>query len=209
MDIDSGDIEHKAYDNYAFDSPPAADGTQGVQGPWTIWGTVNTPTRGTDFNQRIGRRIQMTHIDITGSWSPGTDLAIQGGYIRIMVVYDKQTNGAILANTSLFALDATFSPLNLDNRDRFEVICDYYSETVGAQQTFTPPSTTGLFVPNNFCVPICIHKELDHPTTYNANSFGDERDIETGGLWFCYSQAGFMEANPELDWYIRVRYTDY
>lgn len=84
---------------------------------------INGVATGTDFTQRIGRKIKMVSVQIRG-WLVPDDNIVNPNMARIMVVYDSQPNGALAAVTDiLLQADAT-SMMNLNNRDRFRVLLD-------------------------------------------------------------------------------------
>ena len=57
--------------------------------------------------------------------------SVAGSGLRMVVVYDKQTNGALPATTDVFAADQMSSPMNLANNRRFEVVMDEEIPCVG------------------------------------------------------------------------------
>lgn len=80
---------------------------------------------GTGSNQHVGRSITLKSVYLR--WSIQTITAgasAPPNTVRVIIVYDKETNGAIFASTDfLLANDAT-SPNNLTNSDRFIVLSD-------------------------------------------------------------------------------------
>lgn len=85
---------------------------------------INGVEEGTGFNQRIGRKIDMStcsfHINVI---SPTDFSSVK---LRIMLVYDAQPNEDIftlaeLLQTATYPVD---SYLNLENRDRFNILED-------------------------------------------------------------------------------------
>jgi len=206
MDVDTGDVEWKAVDEYAYDEDVKKAGVgTGFQGPWTIWGALNAPQRGTDFNQRIGRRIHMKQLNLKGSYSGFLNASDFASFLRIVIVYDKETNGSTITPTDVFAVDACNSLVNLDNRDRFIIIADIVTKTVTSREGFDEENLPAV----NGITPFDIERNLDLPVTFNGLNNGAHTDIVTGCLWFCYAQAGFISTDPTMDWYSRVRYTDY
>lgn len=88
---------------------------------------INGIAQGADFNQRIGRKSQMKSILFNGNFFPtaSTANAYQGIYMRTVIVYDTQPNsGTFPTGTDIFASNDPNSPLNLNNRDRFQVLID-------------------------------------------------------------------------------------
>lgn len=108
---------------------------------------LNLIRAGSTYVNRTGRRIEMQSIRISGLIEPvpRTNTG-NNDYVRIIVVYDRQTNGAnpliadVLATTDQAATNTTtsFSGLNLNNRDRFQILMDYrcdlpsYTNTAGS-----------------------------------------------------------------------------
>ena len=101
---------------------------------------LNIVCIGSSSWQRIGRKITMKSLQIKGTFgylnietaSPLNPLTT---YCRLMIVYDKQTNGAT-ANVNDILLDQVtgaddtnnygcYAGINMNNRDRFEVIVDH------------------------------------------------------------------------------------
>ena len=111
---------------------------------------------------------------------PATDTGINNVPVRFMIVYDKQTNGVLPALTDLLsafsgignatarAIDVN-SPNNLNNRDRFIVLCDkrFVLQSGG-------PSTRL----------IKKYKRLNTSVAYKSGAtVGDVTDITSGGLY--------------------------
>lgn len=110
-----------------------------IQMGFTTAGTVtclNEIQAGSSFYNRIGRRIEIQSAQLNLSLKPvGTNVSdyYEPDFLRIMLVYDSQTNGAIPALADILqSVDQTgaaltsraYSLLNLNNRDRFTVIRD-------------------------------------------------------------------------------------
>lgn len=129
-----------------------------IQWPLATFSTANPITvlnlisPGSSMFNRIGRKVSMKSIHIQGffNWNfldnPG------GQFARIMVVYDKQTNGAVPNITDILQdqcnntggdapINVATSGVNLNNRDRFEVITDRRFYLPGFQ------NANGLFLP--------------------------------------------------------------
>lgn len=107
---------------------------------------INGIATGTDFNARIGRKIIMKSLYMRG-WYRNVDLTCSDSAIRIVVVYDAQTNGAAPAYTDVFTTSDPLAHINLNNRDRFKVLYDK-STTLGgisttATQTFSTAGSHG------------------------------------------------------------------
>lgn len=110
---------------------------------------INLIRAGSSFFNRIGRKVELKSLHLKGFVQPVRTIAAQD-YVRIMIVYDAQTNGAlpaisdIIQDTDQAGTNNTTSTssANLNNRDRFRILCDYRivtpSQTVTAGQVTTP-----------------------------------------------------------------------
>ena len=173
---------------------------------------------GTAAYQRIGNKIAMKSLywslaysNMATDSSPTTDTALVNVPVRAMVVYDKQTNGALpvlgdllsafagLGNVTARAIDVN-SPNNLNNRDRFIVLMDkrFILSSAGPSSRF-----------------IKKYKRLNTSVTYKSGAtVGDVTDITSGGLYFItYRDAEMLgTTNPvsqvSLTGDIRLRYQD-
>jgi len=98
---------------------------------------INAVTIGAGAWNRIGRKITMKSLYLQGWFSGaiGTTVACYGMNARILIVYDKQTNGAAPVIADIIAdqinntggdvrVTALTSGINMNNRERFEVILD-------------------------------------------------------------------------------------
>jgi len=97
---------------------------------------LNLIASGSSYYQRIGRKIEMKSSRINGIINYKTTLGGQTNYYpfiaRIMVIYDRQTNGALPSIQDILqTIDAlgnpttdNYSGVNLNNRDRFTILRD-------------------------------------------------------------------------------------
>lgn len=87
---------------------------------------LNPVPQGSGQNNHVGRKYTIKSmqyraiLDLTGGQNVSQH--------RIVVVYDKQTNGAAPIASDVFSTNSFLSPLNLNNADRFVVIDDFTSE---------------------------------------------------------------------------------
>lgn len=125
--------------------------------------------------QRDGTKILMKSVRISGNLTLPTSAGVTWAQVRMLVVYDKQTNGTapligdILSSSKTGGGFDTFTtPPNARNRGRFEVLCDRY-----------------FFLSKNqaYAIPLEFYRRLNHPVQYNgqANTIAD---ISSGGLFF-------------------------
>jgi len=81
---------------------------------------------GTGDQQRIGAKVNLKDFMITFALS-NDDLgtgAVVSGNVRVVVVLDRQANGALPAWADVFDLASLSSFRNLDNVDRFKILKD-------------------------------------------------------------------------------------
>jgi len=93
---------------------------------------LNLIRAGTSFFNRIGRKINMKSLHVKLQLNPIRTVAATD-YCRVMIVYDSQTNGSnpaiadIIQDTDQAGTNTTnaVSSANLNNRDRFRILCDW------------------------------------------------------------------------------------
>ncbi len=114
--------------------------------------------------------------------------------IRIMLVHDKQTNGAIFADTDLLydatAVDNIVSPLNLNNNHRFKVLYDRCHPVAAANRV------------------VCRKKffKLNILCRYDANA-GDITDLTQGSIALVF-MTDETTNTPVITYNVRLRFTD-
>lgn len=110
--------------------------------------------------QRIGRKINLKSVQVRGVFDLQTNAAALGPvYYRMLIVYDKQANGSAFLPTDFFgsqdklgtvvnSTDLQFIlPMNLDNRDRYEIIMDKLG-TVSVTVNTNGISTANTVIPS-------------------------------------------------------------
>lgn len=175
---------------------------------------------GSSMFNRIGRKIEMRSLRLVCNINTlnVTRATISPQIGRIMVIYDRQTNGANPTLTD-FLQDtdqaggnsaSTLSGLNMNNRERFVTIID--KKTSLPQGTATAGVLTNVF-PNGEPIPETIDefRRLRGLTThYKADSnpavIGD---IATGGLFIlAFSDYGPGAEIFSFDYNVRLKYVD-
>lgn len=195
-------IESKVYDIAAATYQINTTGTSA---------NICTPILGSDFTNRVGRRITMTSVQIRGMIIPeyagsGTVGITAPQMVRMVLAYDRQPN-ALLAGVNGF-LTAPFPTafLDLNNRDRFQVLVDrqwvldpwMYSTT--ATQSYAFGGTSKEFK---------VFRKINLETVFNAVNGGTFADIVSGALVLFFvgsSVAGAQDANAIIN--TRVRFVD-
>jgi len=161
--------------------------------------------------QRVGRKITLKSLQIRGLLLPSDDTTADQ-QIRMLIVFDKQSNGAaptwgdviksqnISGTTSSTHMDM----VNLDNRDRFEIIRDrtwsITKRDTTATQAFSGSPTT-----------ICVNEFIklgDRQTVYNAGTAGTVGDIQSGSLYFFMISNNANASGTNFDVAFRTRFID-
>jgi len=170
---------------------------------------INGCIAGSQNFQRIGRKVNMKSLQIRGVLYPA-DLTTNAELTRMIVVYDKQANGAaptfanvvssqnIAGTVSSLATDM----INLDNRDRFEIIRDkVFSFGFGdATSGFAP--CPGSFEINEFI------RLADRPVIFNAGTAGTVGDIQSGSLYIFWISTQANATGSTLQASYRLRFID-
>lgn len=162
---------------------------------------LNGVALGTDYTSRIGRKTRNASLYIRGIITPydansGPTLA------RIIVVYDKQTDGAAPAVGDILNAVNSLAQLNLDNRDRFVVLVDkiYAVGEVSnvATQTFAGAPTVH---------PVKIYRKIGMDTIFKNTGLASA-DISTGGIYMVTVGSQPSATAALLTCSTRVRFTD-
>lgn len=168
---------------------------------------LNGCIQGTDaLGQRVGRKIVVSRIRIratvqysAANLGTSTGLVGQSDLVRFVLVYDKQTNQAAVATSSILSLTGNFNaPLsvyNINTQDRFIILGDSMKFVCNAG-----PSMAELI----WDVPCKLE------VRYTSGNVGDITDIITGailltavdtnttgnlpGVWSFYSSVEFQDA---------------
>jgi len=164
---------------------------------------LNGVAQGTDYNQRIGRKFTMKSIMCRFGISYGTGAAVGsvGNIVRILIFYDCQTNLNTPAVTDVLQTASYLSPMNLNNRDRFIVICDkrFVLQSGGPNARFFKK-----------------FKFLNTAACYKSGAtVGDITDITSGSIYalaYTDGEMGGDNSDPtigvRMQGLIRLRYED-
>ena len=151
--------------------------------------------RGDDMHERIGREVMLKSIqyEIKAAVTSGTGVDQEG---RIMIVYDKQCNGAVFNATDVLTAADTTSFRNLTYRKRFWILSDEHF-------TLNASAESGSHLRMKY------YRRVGLPITFNANDNGDVTDISTGSLYLLIigSQAAGVTAGT-VTGSARVRFID-
>lgn len=155
---------------------------------------LNTCTLGTDSVNRIGRKIVMKSMRITGAISIAATTT-NSSPLRVIVVYDKQPNAALAAATDVLLVDSITSPNNLNNRERFNTLADMWFPCIG---------TAG---PQSVCIDRYV--KMNHEAIFNATNGGTIADLTTGAVVVLfYNNGNLGVASPVGNFRFRIRFDD-
>ena len=127
---------------------------------------LNDVAQGSSAITRIGRKILMKSILVQGS------LTNSNAFGRILIVYDRQPNGALPAATDVLTSNTMMAVQNLDNRDRFIILADIFPY---AQDESLAGEINGA--------PMCYKRYIkcNLETVYGGNA-GTIADINSGSI---------------------------
>lgn len=91
---------------------------------------LNLVQEGTGFYNRIGRKIEMLSLHMRGSILQTGNAAAADDFVKWAIVYDRQPTGALPNYNNIFldynpsgaTSNGPYSNINLDNRDRYQII---------------------------------------------------------------------------------------
>lgn len=194
-----------------------------------VFSVINIPVEGAGFFQRIGRRIRMKSVHIRGvlELNGNNGAAItnpQAG--RIMVVYDRQANGALPALADLIqsvtpagaTSTTSLDGINMNNRDRFYVLMDdqIVLPPVGINGASSASNVLTFVNPNDTAcdgyqgrLNVNRYIKLKGLETHYKASAGAIGDIATGSL-FMFTFSNDTNANPAYNiiWSARLKFYD-
>lgn len=176
-----------ALDNVPNDPVYAGDPLNGPPNSASSLRPLAVIAQGTTVGQRIGRQIFVKSFQC--KLEVNSTLALDASaQCNVMLVYDKNCNGAILTPANLQSGAATFirSMRNLDYRDRFQVL-------LSRDFTLNPQSMSG-----NKMV-IDLYKKLNHKILY-SNGDAQVSSCPAGQLYFIISaDAGDTPASHKIN----------
>lgn len=176
----------------------------GVSGTISSAGAVtllNGVAQGTDYTDRIGRKVMLRSILWRGFVTPSAATSLpEGAFFRCILFYDAQTNASTPLVTDVLATTAYDAPLNLTNRDRFRVLYDKYC-TINATQYTTGALTSGSPMPKH----LKFYKKMSMEVIFGSTG-STVGSIQTGGVFLLTICS--VNVGCKLDMFSRIRFTD-
>lgn len=171
--------------------------------PFTLVGAIsllNGVTQGTDFNNRIGRSVNMKSLLFRFTVEKATGANSDGATARVILFYDAQTNGAAPVVTDVLATADHLAPMNLNNRDRFKILADCFIETDAFVNT-TGVISAGTYTERTKTIYKKMNTEMQFSGTTNAVG-----SIATGGVFALFISSELNGTGYKV--YSRIRFTD-
>ena len=137
---------------------------------------INGMAQGSDFTNRIGRKYTNVAVQLEGLINP-QDLNAGPSKCRVMLIYDAQPNGVLPAITDVLTAATSTAFMNLNNRDRFKVLCDHQAVIGYVQDTATQAVSTGLGVDN-----VSLYKKINLETICDGTTAAIA-DVQTGSIF--------------------------
>lgn len=171
---------------------------------------LNGLVPGSQHYQRIGRQVRIKRIKLSaqlGTNPDDTTHAAQQSW-RIMLLLDRQANGAAPAITDIFggilnngtnAYSTAFSglmPINPVNLQRFHVLSDYVKQATSLVTTTSPDYNIYMWVD--------IDVSLNVLTKYNAGTAGTVADIVQNAIYLVALRSNADDGNDFLRFWARV-----
>lgn len=97
---------------------------------------MNGVTQGDDFTNREGRKFTVKAIQVQGKVAAGPTTTLPTR-TKVLVILDRQANGALPTMTDIFQSSSSNSFMNLNNRGRFKVLASKVFVTGGFDTTAT------------------------------------------------------------------------
>lgn len=171
------------------------------------------PVPGAGMSDRVGRKLTMKSLYIRGtvqvqlSATPSGSVTSEAHMLRLIVLYDKQPNGALPALADILGAGGTVNSMfNIDNRDRFQILKD----KTWAFDPMIYDSTNDAYAWNRCIYPVKIFKKINLETIFNAGTAGTSADINSGNLiaFWIENAAAAADKNVNIYTNARVRYVD-
>lgn len=171
---------------------------------------LNGTVQGTDYTQRIGRKIVLKSVYIRGyvrlEATAGAAGAGEPQLARMIIVVDNQPNGTVFAITDLLMSANVSSQLNLNNRDRFSILCD--------KEWVFDPWVGGLAPISGYCGraihAVKKYKKINMETIFNAGNAGTIADMNSGALYMVWLGSQPVGVTNDVNAIVstRVRFVD-
>jgi hypothetical protein len=166
---------------------------------------LNGVATGTDFTNRIGRKINMKSLYLRVQMAP-IDQVTSDTHVRMLVVYDMQPNGAAPAITDVLNTASTVDHINLNNRDRFKILVDKCVPIGANVNTATQAYSNGK---NVYYIKKYLNLNLKGCSEVLYSGTGSTiASIATGSIYFLYFSGVAAGNGTQVTWSSRIRFSD-
>lgn len=141
---------------------------------------INGIATGTDYNNRLGRKVEFTSVHVKGYVYP-EDTTVVESFARLMVVWDSDVDGVAPTITDILAQSSSISFNNLNNRNRFRVLINE-EFAIGAVQS-TISATVGSTTGSPTVYPIDRFVKLPSLVQIAQGTTNTVASIQEGALW--------------------------
>lgn len=171
----------------------------------------NDMIEGTDFFQRVGRKVELKSLRLRGYFLPIGSSTVTA-YCRMIVLYDAQPNAAfpaiqdVLQDCNGGATTSAYSHPNLDNRERIKILRDkvfMLGPASGASEASFIPDGQQVYHYDEYI------KLKGLTTVFNKTNGGTIADITSGSLvMFIIQDQTVVLDNWKTNMNSRLRYYD-
>jgi len=161
---------------------------------------LNGIAAGTDYTNRIGRKVILRSILARFTVLPGSTSVVTGDSVRVLIVYDSQSNGAQPTVADILNTANFLEPMNLSNRDRFKVLFDKQVPMNATVYAAASP-TAGTPAPRVFK----MYKKLNLDQIFQGTTAAFS-SIASGSIWLL--PISLQDDLNTLYYNVRIRYED-
>lgn len=170
--------------------------------------SLNLIAQGTTQSQRIGRKCILKSVQCRGqvALAAQDDVAVPAGPLkfRIMLIWDKQANGAVPATSQILTDNTNINSFNnLANKGRFVTLYEYTDTLV--QQAGSGTGVTGDWAGD--IKQFQLYKKVNIPIEFDSTA-GAITEIRSNNLfWVIYRQSAAVD-NVTFTANVRLRFSD-
>lgn len=185
------------------------------------FGLLNDLVVGANAYQRIGRTVLMQNLHVRGAFYPsGNAGTVAGEYIRLVVVYDRQANGAAPSYSDIFqSTDAAgntssgaFDYPRISNAERFVILADEHFNWCATATNGTGGILAQAASVQNQNQDTRFDRFIPLkgiPVSYTGAGGSGAASIASGALYFVtIGSNAAATAGSTFNWTARLRYTD-
>lgn len=148
---------------------------------------LSAPIQGTDYTNRIGRKIMLKSVYVRGFCGTETSATVTAPVVapaqigRLILLIDMQPNGTLPAMTDILMAATPISHLNPNNRDRFKILFDK-QYVFGRTAIDTTATQTYAFQSDKQAIGIKKYKKINVEQIFNSGNAGTIADTTSGAL---------------------------